>query len=412
MEARRQRRVGRKAWDAWVDVSKCQHLERHVLAKMQRMVLCRDSALLRQTFSQFGQWHACVCLCHDRARVLAEARVLPLCRAVLQRWWWLRWRRHRHLIGLQSIYYKIVKKEKDLVQTAFGCLLEVWHQLQLLQVQRARRMRAFNGHVPCRRAWDVWVARLGWRAICRRALVLGGRRSRRELRVLAHKAVGCLQLWVTKARELAAASAAATWRLYLSLRKLLQTRFNMWLELLARKARRVTALAYSNAYQMEGTRRVFFLCFDALRSNRLCLLQRRAQQLFTAASHLLKKTSSQRDCRQVRSSLNNWRILCNLNHRLVCTYHTLATAHVRFLLRTVVARWHRQAAYRKLLLQRVCMHVLARAGPQLQRLSTCALLPAAAKRLVALDLSGAYVRAWRLLTKRRGLRLCLAHQGT
>ena len=110
-----------KMWDAWVQTHRRQKLYVHSFEIIERGLRCRRKALLQTALLELWLLHQCTVACREQAKYRAQARARPLCRHVWQRWWWVRWRRHRHLAGLQTMYFWVLKKEDDLIQVAFHC---------------------------------------------------------------------------------------------------------------------------------------------------------------------------------------------------------------------------------------------------------------------------------------------------
>ena len=127
------------------------------------------------------------------------------------------------------------------------------------------------------------------------------------------------------------ATSAATWRVYMYWRRLLQGCIDTWSKLLECKSRRTLAHSKGDQYDRELKR----TSFASMHGHSIFQQQLRAQHLFAVASQLLIKATSKRDCSQVRDCLAHWRSYLGL----LSIYRSLSAAHASFILRGVIKRY-------------------------------------------------------------------------
>ena len=168
----------------------------------------------------------------------------------------------------------------------------------------------------------------GWRRIRQRAMRLAVSLERRRKIAIMRSALLCL-------RSLYAA-LPYRWnedavRVYMCWRRLLHRSFDAWSRLSECRKRRTLAHFMGDPYDRELKRRSFLLLHDHLVLQQQC----RARHLSDFTTKLLVRANSKRDCSQVRNSLSRWRSYLGL----VFIHRSLSSAHVSFILRSVVKRY-------------------------------------------------------------------------
>jgi len=116
--------VCRAMWRSWTSTCKRLQLHAHTHCKVEAMLQRRAVTLLRAAFFQL--WLHIQHLRAPRQIAVLQAKALawPLCQWVWQRWWWVRWRRRRHSIGMQSMYFWVVKRENDRLRAGLKVMAE------------------------------------------------------------------------------------------------------------------------------------------------------------------------------------------------------------------------------------------------------------------------------------------------
>ena len=124
--------VCRVVWRTWTHTCKRHQLHAHAFGKMEAMLQRRADTTLRTAFFQLWLLLQHLRVSRQTAMLQAKALARPLCRWVWQRWWWVRWRRRRHMIGLQTMYFWVVKRENDKLRVSLQAMAEhardMWHR--------------------------------------------------------------------------------------------------------------------------------------------------------------------------------------------------------------------------------------------------------------------------------------------
>jgi hypothetical protein len=110
---------------------------------MEAMLQRRADTLSRAAFFQL--WLHIQHLRASRQTAVFQAKALarPFCRWVWQRWWRVRWRRRRHSIQMQSMYFWVVKRENDRLRAGLKAMSEHarywWHRRNLAHAMNSAK---------------------------------------------------------------------------------------------------------------------------------------------------------------------------------------------------------------------------------------------------------------------------------